>query len=217
MQGYVTHSKIEQVETETQTFAKSKDSANEVTKSYYTAEMTLKVPQKNLGQFLFGLGKKFTKLKYRTIDAEDVSLEYVYHDLQHQTKIDEKNRLKQSLQKGGKLPDEVDVIKSISENESDKNYAKVTKLQLDNEVKYSTVTLYLQDPIQAHVRSVVNWETHQSSYEPSIWYKMGDSLHFGYTILEQIILLLCTLWPFILIGITVFFGIQWFRKRKRIA
>jgi len=203
--GFITTSHLTNIQGEKEIFPISSDSAKEVTKYHLENQMTARIPQNKLGSFLHSLGSQFTVLFHRKIEAEDVSLDFKYSELENKTQNEINSKLNKTLNKGGKITDESDVIERIQENETQKNTNTVSKLKLKDEVNFSTISILITEKEKAQVQNVVNWSSYTQSYSPDLAFRMKEGLFSGYVILENILVFIIHSWSVILILIGLFF------------
>ena len=87
-------------------------------------------------------------------------------------------------------------------------------MSIDNRVKFSTITLnFYQDNT---VKTLIVSNDNLYDYRPEFFQRLGLSLMAGWSILKEFILGVSTIWPFIIIGIALFFGIKTYLRTKKI-
>lgn len=104
--------------------------------SYYT----LRVPQKNLDTFLSGV-EEISNITTKSIDTQDVSLEYIDVKAHIDALENEKEKLNSLLDSAETLSDVLDIQDRISniQYQLDSQYSQ--KKYLENKVSYSTVNI----------------------------------------------------------------------------
>ena len=96
------------------------------------------------------------------------------------------------------------------ETESDDTIIK--NLSLEDQVNFSTVTLYLYQRETVKKELVYN-EKNSNAYRPHIGLQIWDSLKTGWFMLEGIIAFITQLWALILIGFLGYLGYKKFVKK----
>lgn len=165
--------------------------------------MEVRVPTEKLGDFLQYINDQKLFLRVRGIRAEDITANIQLAKL-------EENR----TEKVGK---EVENIKSGKEkveltngNEQEKNYRQINNLKMQDDLKYSSVHIYLKEPkVRVAEIAVTNTKNIDNKYKYNFLYDLKNALVEGFYLIQQIIIGLFTIWPLILIGIL---GTFLFRK-----
>lgn len=124
--GYIENSEIEGFTSEYDT----------TRTSYYT----VRIPQKNLDAFLEGI-KSYSNITSKSIDTQDVSLEYIDVKAHIKALEDEKTKLESLLDSAETLSDVLDIQDRISNIQYQLDSQNSQKKYLENKVSYSTVNI----------------------------------------------------------------------------
>ncbi len=177
------------------------------TNTNYSKEnrFTIRVPQDKFDLVLDSICKLAEFVDYKNITTVDVSEEYVDITSRLKTKLKVKERYEEILRNKAKTVEDLlkteDKLRQIQEEIES---AKGRLNYLSNRVAYST--------IQLDVYETVVPITEPQEYTPGFLSKAQKGLSFGWSIIENLTLVLFYIWPFILlIGFVVVYY-KWFRK-----
>jgi len=189
--GFITYSQLQNTHDYTQTLPFSKDSIMEIT--YYTVsnQITARVPVALLDSTLRLLATQAEYIDYRTIRAEDVTLR----------------------QKANELTIERAKTSKNTWQEEDRDQAKIDNIRLEDDIKWSTINIWLYQR-QTFIKQVVFNPEQNQSFEPSFGQKLLNALSDSFKIVEELILFLVRIWFLILIIILVYIGYKTFKNRK---
>lgn len=202
--GFVTHTDLESVINRRTTTALSADSSLETI--YYTVinTMIVRVPNVKLDTTLKSIAKLIDYLDYRIIDARDVALEILSNKMkQDRMKISE-TQSTTTVENGGK-----NIIKSQHTQDNPlykqavSDEAKLANLSLDDQIKFSTITLEIYQREETK-RWVIPNDKNIDAYKPSFWTQLVESFQYGWELLVAFITFLTKLWGIILFGIIVY-------------
>lgn len=201
--GFVTHTHLESI-TEAKSISKiSADSSVESIRYSVQNNMTLRVPNTKLDSTLKAIAALVDYLDYRTIKADDVTLQIKSNDKIHQRSISSQRRIiKASGAKGQKLGEIVTAEESNSHREKEADDAEIDNLSLNDGVRYSTVHLDLYQKVQT--RYWVTANDNQTGFRPSIFMRLWDAMKSGWYILEEIIVFFMRLWFLFVIAAIVY-------------
>ncbi len=213
--GFVTKSNLESRVWTNQTFPVTKDSAVEVKKYNVENQMTVRIPQRELGNFLNSLGEEMTFLNFRNISADDVSLDFVLAELEK----DRMNLTHQKLDKlenqTGKIPEKQSVVTNSDHNQSEINFQKVATMKLKDEVAYSSVSLLISEKEKIAQTMVINPQSYDDKFRPEFTYRAGNSIKEGFYFFQNLLIGLLYIWPLWIVGIMVFLFVRYqIRKAK---
>lgn len=187
----------------------SKDSILEST--YYTMRnnMTLRVPNQYLDTVIRLIGRHIDYLDYRTIEANDITIDLIAKQLEQKRMARFQKRLGKAIdEKGKKLDDIESAENSMLAKATAEDNAYLENLRTMDLVEYSTINLYLYEREKIFHDLIPN-EENIAKYEPSFWSKIGEGFYQGWLILEKLILGLINLWPIIIILVlSVYFAIK---------
>jgi hypothetical protein len=183
----------------------SQDSILETT--HYTVDntITLRVPNTQLDTVLKLLTKEIDFLDSRLIKADDVALQLLSNKLAQKRLNNHQKRLEKDIDtKGRKLKEITEAEDILLNKEAESDNSLINNLTLEDQVNFSTVTLYLYQR-EAIKQELVANEKSINRYRPHIGLQILDSLKTGWFIFETIIAFVLQLWSIILILLVALF------------
>ena len=90
----------------------------------------------------------------------------------------------------------------------------MAKSKLIDEVKMSEILLYIYENEKVTQSTIPNVEVY-NDYRESFMYSMKENISLGYYMFLDFLLLLSHLWLFIIIGISLYFGIKYYKSSKK--
>ncbi len=171
-------------------------------------KMQVKVPTEKLAAFLAFLNKQSAFLCFRGITATDVSIDIQQSQLEQQ-------RLKQNKENLEKLKNSHKTADAINTNSEDEINRQVADLHLLDNLKYSTVDIFLHG-IKARIAriEVANTQSLDSGYKGSFWYDLQQAFYSGFYSFQNFVVFVANLWLYILMGIAIFWAWRRFRNKK---
>ncbi len=190
----------------------SSDSLIESTTYILTNEMSVRVPVEKLDTFLKSIVKFIDFLDYRNIKAEDISLSYLMKELEKK-RTDLYNLKMASVEASGDSYSKMYAMQQQLEKQIQSDQAMIDKMQMDDQLKYATVTLHLYGREKTrHV--VLPDEEKIESYKPGFGRMLLQAISRGWDVLKLLVVGIIMLWPLWLAG-----GIVWIAlvqaKRRR--
>lgn len=214
-EGFVTYTYLESVTDRTEVTPISADSSLETI--YYTVknDITIRVPNYNLDTTLRTIANYIDYLDYRTIKAQDVSLDLLANQMAEKRISKHTERLTDAIDgKGKKLKETTYAEESLYNKEADKEKSILSSLSIKDKIEFSTIYLNIYQR-QAIKRTVIENHKNIDKYEPGLLAQIGESLKTGWYVLKAIIIGLVKIWPLFLIGIVVWLVIKKFAIRKK--
>lgn len=203
--GFLTGSHLETTTVSEETHNTGAEQAVLLRKYQSENRMQAKIPTEKLGEFLQNLNDKSRFLLSRSIDAEDITANMKYAEMEAQRAAETKKNI-------SGLTDDKDKIKLADSNRSDQNSQKLYSLQVSDQLKYSAVDIYLKEPkVRVAEIPVLNTKTLDNKYRISFWYELKMSLKEGFYFILSIVLGLLKIWPLVIVGVTLYLLYQ---KRK---
>lgn len=202
--GFVSQSNLESSVLSQEIFAVDSDSALEVKKYRVSNQMTLRVPQRELGNFLNSLSNEIEFLYFRNISAEDVSLNFVQAELEKERIGSANQKLEEISQENGKIKEKQSVANQMDNHNSDANLQMINTLRLKDEVAFSTVSLLITEKEKIAETMVINPVHFEDKYKPEFGYRAKNSLKEGFYLFQTICIGLLYLWPVWTLGCLVF-------------
>lgn len=206
MGGFVTLSNYRSDVLEEKVFPQS-DEKSMLVREYITKnQMQVRVPTEKLSDFLKQLNDKNIFLRERIITAEDVSTNIKMAELEKQRMAKHKAQLSQQT-------NTIKNAEAVNENERELIYQKINDLNLADELKYSTVEIYLSEPKSKISQvEIPNTKSLKNKYQGGFGYSIKEAFADGFYGFQQFLILIAHAWMFILAGIL---GIFVWRNRKK--
>lgn len=213
-EGYVADTKLNsELQSNTEKTV-SADSSLQTMRFVVTNDIVLRIPVQNLDTTLKSLVKFIDYLDYRNINTNDITLELLANKLASARIAKFNQRLAFSVDnKSGKLTDVQGAEESMLNQQENADNALIDNLRKDDQVKYSTITLHIYQPVTIR-HELIAREKNSDEYEPGLGAKLGESLASGWHGLQIIIIGIVTLWPLWLIGTVIFIIIRSFLKKN---
>ena len=206
MGGFVTLSNYRSEVLEEKVFPQS-DEKSMLVREYITKnQMQVRVPTEKLSDFLKQLNDKNIFLRERIITAEDVSTNIKMAELEKQRMAKHKAQLSQQT-------NTIKNAEAVNENERELNYQKINDLNLADELKYSTVEIYLSEPKSKISQvEIPNTKSLKNKYHGGFGYSIKEAFADGFYGFQQFLILIAHAWMFILAGVL---GIFVWKNRKK--
>ena len=206
MGGFVTLSNYHSEVLEEKVFPES-DEKSMLVREYITKnQMQVRVPTEKLSDFLKQLNDKNIFLRERIITAEDVSTNIKMAELEKQRMAKHKAQLSQQA-------NTIKNAEAVNENEREFIYQKINDLNLADELKYSTVEIYLSEPKSKISQvEIPNTKSLKNKYHGGFGYSIKEAFANGFYGFQQFLILVAHAWMFILAGIL---GIFVWKNRKK--
>ncbi|MPN21136.1 hypothetical protein SDC9_168515 [bioreactor metagenome] len=170
--------------------------------------MQVRVPTEKLGVFLTLINNRKVFLNSRVILAEDVTSNIKLAEL-------EAKRISKTGENIEKLKTDKDKVKLSDENMGEGNQQKVASFEMTDQLKYSTVDIYIKEPkISIAAIPVTNSKNMDNKYKFNFFYDLKNAFVEGFYLIQKLTVGLVSNWPLILIGGVVFWI---FRKRKSLV
>jgi len=203
--GFVTKSRMEAQTLSENTYNTSDESAMLIRKFQNHNRMQVRVPTEKLGEFLDFINDKKVFLNSRIISAEDVSAGIKLAKLESERQAKTKSNISQL--KAGK-----DKVNLDDSNMSEANIQKYSDDILADNLKFSTVDIFIQEPKTSVAKTaIVNTKNIDNEYKYNFFYNVKNAFVEGFYLIQQIFIFLISIWPIVLIGGLVFY---FWRRRK---
>lgn len=203
--GFVAHSNLQSNVVSEETFNTSNEEAMLVKKYQTENKMQVRVPTEKLGEFLTLINNKKLFLNSRIINAEDVTANIKYAEM-------EGKRIKKTEENISKLKANKDKVTLDNENMSDGNLQQLANMDVSDNLKYSTVDIYIKEPkLRIAEIAVTNTKSIDNKYKFNFLYDVKNAFVEGFYLIQKLLVGLVTIWPIVLIaGI----GFYFYRKNK---
>ncbi|WP_445452419.1 DUF4349 domain-containing protein [Flavobacterium sp. 25HG05S-40] len=211
--GFVTFTDLKSTIHEKSETKISQDSTLETTRYTVDNTITLRVPNTQLDTVLKSMAKEVAFLDSRLIKADDVALQLLSNTMAHKRLVSHQKRLEKGIDtKGKKLNDITNAEDKVLDRETQTDETVLKNLSLEDQVTFSTVTLYLYQR-ESVLQEIVANEKNNNAYRPHIGLQIWDSLKKGWFMLETIVAFIVQLWAlFLIIGLGIL-GYKKFTKK----
>ena len=205
MGGFVTQSRLEAQTMSEDTYNISDESSILVRKYQNQNKMQVRVPTEKLGEFLTFINDKKVFLNSRIISAEDVSAGIRLAKMESERQAKTQSNISQL--KAGK-----DKVNLDDNNMSEANMQKYSDEILADNLKFSTVDIFIKEPKTSVAKiPVINTKNIDNEYKYNFFYDVKNAFVEGFYLIQQLFVFLISVWPIVLIGGLVFYFL---RKRK---
>lgn len=205
--GFVTSSQLNSSILNEKMYPVSDEKAILVREYYTENKMQVRVPTIHLGDFLQFVSDKKVFLHHRHIISEDVTANIKMAQM-------EKERLAKKQGQINQLPITGKNIEQSDENIFENNIQKVSEINLQDNLKYSTVDIYIREPKNRVAEiEVTNSKSSADKYKYDFWYDIKSAFVDGFYIFQRVLIALATVWPLFLVG---FLGVYLWRNKKSI-
>ena len=203
--GFVTHSNLQSNVVSEETFNISNEEATLVKRYQTENTMKVSVPTEKLGEFLTLINSKKLLLNSRVINAEDVTSRIKYAEL-------EGKRIKKTSENISQLKTNKDKVDMSDENRSEENQQQLANMDVADNLKYSTVDVYIKEPkLRIAEIAVTNSKNIDNKYKFNFFYSAKNAFVEGYYLIQRLVVGLIMIWPLILIAAVAFY---FYRKNK---
>lgn len=216
LSGYVSQSNLNNRILSQETFPVSSDSALEIRKYRVANEMTLRIPQEKLGEFLNYLSGEMKFLYFRNVSANDVSLNFISSELEKERSNSTNEQLVQLNKEKGKISHKQDVINDMDKNKSIANQQKINTLRMNDKVSFSTVTLLIEEKEKVAQTMVINPKNYSDKFRPDFLYRAKVSVTEGFYFFQTICIAILYIWPVWILGILIYLFIKFQIKKQKL-
>lgn len=203
--GFVTHSNLQSRVISEDTYNTSNEEAMLVKKYQTENTMQVRVPTAKLGELLTLINDKKLFLNSRIINAEDVTSSIKYAEM-------EGKRIKKTSENISELKTTKDKVKMSDENMSEENQQQLANLDVTDNLKYSTVDIYIKEPkLRTAEIAITNSKNIDNKYKFNFMYDVKNAFVEGFYLIQRIIIGLVAIWPIVIIA---GFAFYFYRKNK---
>jgi hypothetical protein len=203
--GFVTNSNLQSNVVSENTYNTSNEEAMLVKKYQTENRMQVRIPTEKLGELLTAINTSKLFLNSRSINAEDVTANIKYSEL-------EGKRNQKTSENISKLKTNKDKVTLDDKNMSEGNLQKFSSMNMTDDLKYSTIDIYIKEPqLRIAEIAVTNTTSIDNKYKYNFIYDAKDGFVYGFYLIQRIIVALINVWPLVLIAAII---IYFLRKRK---
>ena len=203
--GFITSSRLNSNIVAEETFNTSDENATLVRKFQTENTMQVRVPTEKLGDLLTFINDKKLFLNTRNITAEDVTANIKLAELEAKRNAKTGTNISQ-------LKTDKNKVILDDDNQLEGNYQKVASFELTDNLKFSTVDIYLKEPkLRVAEIAIINTRNIDNKYKFNFFYDVKNAFVEGFYLIQKLVIGLVTIWPIILISLVVMYFI---RRRK---
>jgi hypothetical protein len=166
-----------------------------------THRLVIRIPAENFDILLDRISENAQKIDSKTVDAQDVTEEYIDVESRMRTKKEIESRYKELLSQAKDVEDILSIEKEIGTLRTDIESVEGRMQYLQNQVAFSSLTVEFYQKTSSAF--------HFSS-------KAGQAIVMGWKWLLAFVIFLVHLWPFIIIGGIIIFTVKRIGKRKKV-
>ncbi|MCJ8210382.1 DUF4349 domain-containing protein [Mucilaginibacter sp. RS28] len=207
-QGMVMHHHVSSSIENTRDTRVSNDSVMRVSAIRTVAELEVKVPSVKLNQFMDEVSKMGLYVAERKMDIDDKSLDY----LAAQMKLNSRNQIISQQKKGRIVIRDPGAVVNLKDDMIDQ---QITNMKIDEAVKYSIVDLSFYQ--SNHINKEIIANDDPANYTSPFFTRLKVAFSNGFMIFQSVVLAIANLWLLIVCAFALYFGIAYYRKRKRTA
>ena len=198
--GFVTKSELQSQVIEEETYNTSDQNAVLLRKFNSYNKMQVRVPSEKLGAFLTSVNDRKLFLNTRIISAEDVTNNAKIAELELK-KINKTGEVISQMKNNEKKAN------LTEENEEKNNTQQIENLNLADNIKYSTVDIYIKEPkVRIAEIAITNTQFYVNKYQVNFFYEAKSSLLNGFYFVQKFFVFLLNFWPLFLgILIVIYF------------
>lgn len=169
--------------------------------TYFTpvTYMTIRVPNEFLDTTLRAINALVEYQDSKKVKADDVSLSFLENKLTQERSAKHGQRLKVDVENDKvKTSQTIEAENVIADKDAASDQALVSNLSLMDQVNYSTISLEMYQQATVH-REMVSTYKDLSAFEPSFFYRIWESIQFGWRGIEEVIVMLTRGWVLLLL------------------
>ena len=178
------------------------------------ADLKLRIPRTQLDTVLKELAPLALEIDYRTIEANDVTLQLLSEKLKQERLNKKEKRVSTAIDNNGKKLDSVIDAEEVLDNTiDDANKTKLAEYDIKDQIEYSTINIKLYQGTTNYQEKVLR-EKPTEEYKPSLVEQAIEALHNGWIIISTLFIFLLNIWPIILITVLAWILYSKYKKRK---
>lgn len=208
-EGFVTYTTLNSSVSSVNEIPVSADSILVTTRYTVSNTMTIRIPNEMLDSALREIAAHIEFLDFRTITADDVTLQMLSNRVMRMRLNQHGKRLTNAIDNRGKKLNETNNAEgNLLNRQMQADQMMMENLRLQANVDYSTIQLefYQNETV---TRELKYNDEDIEEYKPGFWSNVGDAFAQGWEFVKQFFIGLISIWPLILVGL----GIVWLVKR----
>lgn len=171
--------------------------------TYSNYNFTIRIPFNSFDSFIQKLEKGNDKISSKSIQAQDVSIQFLDIESRLKSKKAYLERYQEMVKSAKTTKDLLEIEEQIRQLQEDIESNSTLLRSLSDQVNYSTLT------IRIHYA-----ESGNITQPNSFFREIGDSLQAGWSLIKSITLGLVSIWPILILIIASYFGWKRLRKNK---
>ncbi len=200
--GYVALNHISNHPRNSRTFVQG-DKNITLTTYYRQADMTVRIPRVNVNKFLDQVQQQVAFLNEHQFSAQDVTLDIYREQLASQLNSDMAEELSQERLNSQNNKDQrsnVDAITATYSARRQQELAKLEQLDIEDKVKYSTITLTFSQPDISYKEVTQNLDILVDAERPSFGMQVAQAFKEGWEMLRAVAIGIIQLWWLVVLG-----------------
>lgn len=193
---------------ETKKVKYSVDSLKEITSYQQDGLLIAKIPSERLDEFTNSIAKMAVFVDHQSLKMDDKSIIYLANKLKAENRVE---AVKQIKNIGKKKNSNVESSLYIKDDYVDKN---IENLTIENDVKYSTITLNFYQDLTVNTIIVAN--DNLNAYQPGFFKRLGLNLLDGWMIFTEFLLFVSRLWALFLSGFLMYSAYRYYCKYRKL-
>lgn len=169
---------------------------------------TIKIPKENFDQMLDGIQKFAEETDYVNISTTDVTEKYMDAQTRLQTKLEVKARLEAVLRKNAKT------VKDILDTESQLRVLQEEIEAVQGKIKYMSNRV-AYSTIQVELYETITYKEKPVTYQKGFGAKAKEGLIAGWQFIQNVIIGMLHIWPFILVVTIAIVVFKRWKKAKK--
>lgn len=184
----------------------SADSLKEITSYRTDGYLVARIPSEKLDDFTNQIAGMAIFVDNQSLKMEDKSLSYLSNKLKVENRKEAVAQInKIATKKSANVETSLDL-------KDDYVNRKIENINIDQQVKYSNITLSFYQPNTIKTMIVANDNIYD--YKPDFFRRLGLNLVDGWVYFKEFILFLSQLWLFVVAGVVAFFIIRYYTRKQ---
>lgn len=186
----------------------SSDSLKEITSYRKEGLLIAKIPSERLDEFTNTVAKMAIFVDNQAMKMDNQSIAYLANKLKAQNRVEALKTIDQTVKRKA---NNVETSLYIKDDYVDR---KIENINIDNRVKFSTITLnFYQDNT---VKTLIVGNDNLYDYRPGFFQRLGLNLVDGWVYFKEFILAISHLWMLVVLGLVLFFGIRYLMRKNKL-
>ncbi|MCA5005412.1 DUF4349 domain-containing protein [Sphingobacterium bovistauri] len=171
--------------------------------TYTNLNLIVRIPSEKFDSFITSIEKGDDKLTNKSIKTEDVSLQYYDVESRIKSKRTYLEHYQKMVSSAKSVEDLLKIQEQIRQLQEDIESNESLFKNLANQISYSTIAI-----------DIFHSESGGSVYSETLFSQIKDSFIAGWNLIREIFLGIITIWPIILIAISLIIGWKKYKKKR---